>query len=83
LNNSNPIAQQNAESHQWDRNNSPAPNSPRALLRFSLHYSIWNGIFAGGAAFWNGIFDAGDWRAKRGLKTMSPRRDQKLETTTR
>ena len=32
---------------------------------------------------WNGIFAAGDWRAKRGLKTMSPRRDRKSETTTR
>ena len=31
----------------------------------------------------NGIFAAGDWRAKRGLKTMSPRRDRKSETTTR
>src|SRR6516162_3184479 len=25
----------------------------------------------------------GDWRAKRGLNTMSPRRDRKSETTTR
>ena len=32
---------------------------------------------------WNGIFAAGDWRAKRGLKTMSLRRDQKSETTAR
>jgi hypothetical protein len=32
---------------------------------------------------WNGIFAAGDWRAKRGLKTMSPRRDRKSETTSR
>ena len=31
----------------------------------------------------NGIFAAGDWRAKSGLKTMSPRRDRKSETTTR
>jgi hypothetical protein len=32
-------------------------------------------------AVWNGIFDAGDWRAKRGLKTMSPRRDRKSESS--
>src|SRR6516162_4540787 len=31
----------------------------------------------------NGIFAAGDWRAKSGLKTMSPRRDRKSETITR
>jgi hypothetical protein len=29
---------------------------------------------------WNGIFAAGDWRTKRGLKAMSPRRDRKSET---
>ena len=29
------------------------------------------------------VFAAGDWRAKRGLKAMSPRRDRKSETTTR
>jgi ParB-like chromosome segregation protein Spo0J len=32
---------------------------------------------------WNGIFAAGDWRAKRDLETISPRRDRKSETTTR
>ena len=32
---------------------------------------------------WNGIFAAGDWRAKKDLKTMSLRRDRKSETTTR
>jgi len=32
---------------------------------------------------WNGMFAAGDWRAQRGLKTISPRRDRKSETTTR
>ena len=32
---------------------------------------------------WNGIFAAGDRRLKRDLKSMSPRRDRKLETTTR
>jgi hypothetical protein len=26
-------------------------------------------------SFWNGIFATGDWRAQRGLKTISPRRD--------
>jgi hypothetical protein len=31
----------------------------------------------------DGIFAAGDCRAKGGLKAMSPRRDQKSETTTR
>ena len=31
---------------------------------------------------WNGIFDAGDRRAKKGPKTISPRRDRKSETTT-
>src|SRR5215475_5116609 len=30
---------------------------------------------------WNGIFAAGDRPAKRDPKTMSPRRDRKLETT--
>ena len=48
------------------------PNSPRALLRSACPIRVWNGIFA-----------ARDWRAKRGLKTMSPRRDRKSETTTR
>jgi len=32
---------------------------------------------------WNGIFAAGDWRAKKDLKTMSLRRDRKSETTAR
>jgi hypothetical protein len=32
---------------------------------------------------WNAIFAAEDWSAQRGLKTMSPRRDQKSETATR
>jgi hypothetical protein len=32
---------------------------------------------------WNGIFAAGDRRLKRDLKSMSPRRDRKSETTTR
>src|SRR6516225_9740965 len=32
---------------------------------------------------WNGIFAAGDWPAKRGPKTTSPRGDRKSETTTR
>jgi hypothetical protein len=32
---------------------------------------------------WNGIFGLGDWRAQKGLKAMSPRRDRKSETTTR
>jgi hypothetical protein len=38
----------------------------------SLPYRVWNEIFA-----------AGDRRLKRDLKSMSPRRDRKLETTTR
>jgi hypothetical protein len=38
---------------------------------------------AAGLKAWNGIFAAGDWRAKRGPKTTSPRRDRKSETTTR
>ena len=45
--------------------------SPRAHLRSACPIRVWNGIFA-----------AGDWRAKRGLKAMSPRRDRKSETTT-
>jgi hypothetical protein len=32
---------------------------------------------------WNGIFAAGDWRAKRDLKTISPNRDRNSETTAR
>src|SRR6516164_8006531 len=51
---------------------SATPHSPRALLRSACPIRVWNGIFA-----------ARDWRAKRGLKTMSPRRDRKSETTTR
>ena len=50
----------------------PCLTSSRALLRSACSIRVWNGIFA-----------AGDWRAKRGLKTMSPRRDRKSETTTR
>src|SRR6516164_4852491 len=32
---------------------------------------------------WNGIVAAGDWPAKKGPKTTSPRGDRKSETTTR
>jgi hypothetical protein len=46
--------------------------SPRALSRSVCPIRVWNGIFA-----------AGDRRAKKALETMSPSRDQRLETTTR
>src|SRR6516225_207929 len=59
--------------------NAPGPpqlaRSPELALRTlatSLPYRVWNGIFA-----------VGDWRAKRGLKTMSPRRDRISEISTR
>jgi hypothetical protein len=50
-----------------------------------LNASITRSIAAQGRPLqvWNGIFAAGDWRAKRGLKAMSPRRDRKSKTTTR
>ena len=53
--------------------------------RVHLNASITRSIAAQARPLrvWNGIFAAGDWRAKGGLKTMSPHRDWKSETTTR
>jgi|SRR6516164_4021847 len=55
-----------------------APADPQVSIGVSISHLVWFAF-----RVWNGIFAPGDWPAKRGLKTMSSRRDRKAETTTR